>query len=81
MLSSIKEVIEIASNFPEEDQKLLANHWIQEMKSPDCIGRIKDEMKWEKTFSESQNVLEILADKALKEINEGKSEEIGWDKL
>ena len=81
MLSSIKEAIKIASNFPKEEQKLLASHWIQEMKSPDCIERIKNEMKWVKTFSESQDVLEILADRALEEIKEGKAEEIGWDEL
>jgi len=81
MLSSIKEAVEIASNFPDEDQKLLANHWIHEMKSPDCIERIRDEIKWDKTFSESQDVLETLADKALEEIKDGKAEEIGWNKL
>ena len=69
MLSSIKEAIEIASNFPKEEQNLLANHWIQEMKSPDCIERIKGEMKWKKTFSASQDLLEILADRALEERN------------
>jgi len=36
---------------------------------------------WEKTFSESQDVLEILADRALEEIKQGKAEEIEWDKL
>ncbi len=81
MLPYIKEALEIASNFSEDEQKILASHWIQEMKSPDCIERIKDEMKWEKTFSESQDILEILADKALEEIKQDKAEEIGWDKL
>ena len=81
MLSCIKEAIEIASNFSKDEQKLLASHWIQEMKSPACIERIKDEMKWEKTFSESQDVLEILADRALVEIKAGKAEETGWDEL
>jgi len=69
MLPYIKEALEIASNFSEDEQKILANHWIQEMKSPDCIERIKNEMKWEKTFSESQDILEMLADKAIKEMN------------
>ena len=81
MLPYIKEALEIASNFSEEEQKILASHWIQEMKSSDCIERIKDEMKWEKTFSESQDILEILADRALAEAKQGKAEEIGWDKL
>ncbi len=51
------------------------------MKSPDCVERIKDEIKWEKAFSESQDVLEKRADRALEEIKEGKAEEIGWDEL
>ncbi len=81
MLPYIKEALEIASNFSEDEQKILATHWIQEMKSPDCIEKIKDEMKWEKTFSESQDVLRILADRALEEIKQGKAEKIEWDKL
>ena len=76
MLSCIKEAVNIAANFSKDEQKMLARHWIQEMKSPDCIERMKDEIKWEKTFRESQDVLEILADNALKEIKEGKSEEV-----
>ncbi len=81
MLPYIKEALEIASNFSEDEQKILADHWMQEMKSPDCIERIKDEMKWEEPFSESQDILEMLADKALDEVKQGKAEEIGWDKL
>jgi len=37
----------------------LASPWIEE---------IQEEMKWEKTFAESQDVLEALADKALEKI-------------
>jgi len=51
------------------------------MKIPDFIEMIKDDMQWEKSFSESQDVLEMLADKAIKEAEEGKSEIIGWDEL
>ena len=38
-----------------------------------------DEMKWEKSFSESQDALEMLANKALEQARQGKAEEIGWD--
>jgi hypothetical protein len=38
-------------------------------------------MQWEQSFSESQDVLEMLADKAVKEAEEGKSERIGWNEL
>ncbi len=38
-------------------------------------------MKWKKTFSESQDILGMLADIALEEVRQGKAEEIGWDTL
>jgi len=47
---------------------MIAIHWIRELKFPDFIEMIKDELKWEKSFSESQELLEILAHQALKEI-------------
>ena len=81
MISTLEEAFKMASKLPEKEQKILASHWIQEMKTPNIIDIIKDEMKWEKSFSESQDVLEILADKALRDIEQGKAEEIGWDKL
>ena len=81
MIAIWEEVLKTASEFPEEDQKILANCCLREMKTPDFIEAIRDEMKWEKSFSESQDVLEMMADKALEEIKEGKAEQIGWDEL
>ena len=49
-----------------------ASLWIQE---------IQEDVKWERTFAASQDVLEALADKALKEIAEGKAEDIDWTAL
>lgn len=81
MTEILEKAFQIASNFSEAEQEVLADHWIREMRTPHFIEMIKDEMKWEQSFSESQDVLEILADKALKEIREGKAEEIEWDEL
>ncbi|MBL7093798.1 hypothetical protein ISS22_07475 [candidate division KSB1 bacterium] len=71
----------MASKLSDDEQKMLAFHWIQEMKTPNFLEVIKDEMKWEESFSKSQDVLEMLADEALRDIEQGRAEEIGWDKL
>ena len=81
MTEILEKVFKIASNFSEEEQEVLANHWIQEMRTPNFIELIKDEMKWEDSFSKSQDVLEMLASKALEQARQGKAEEIGWDEL
>lgn len=72
----MEKAFRIASNFSEEEQEVLANHWIQEMKPPNFIEIIKDEMKWEKSLSKSQDVLEMLANKALEDARQEKAEEI-----
>jgi hypothetical protein len=81
MIAIWEEVLKTASEFPEEDQKILATCWLREMKTPDFIETIIDEIKWEKSFSESQDILEMMADKALGEVREGKAEQVGWDEL
>lgn len=81
MITILEDAFKMASKLSEKEQEILAFHWIREMKVPNFFDIIKDEMKWGKSFSESQDVLEMLADKALKDIEHGRSEEIGWDKL
>lgn len=81
MMTVWEEFFRTASEFSEEEQKIMANRWFREMKQPDIIVIIRDENKWEQSFSDSQDILEMMADKALKEIGEGKAEQIGWDEL
>ncbi|MEA1960416.1 MAG: hypothetical protein U9N81_03855 [Bacillota bacterium] len=81
MIAILEEAFKRASEFSEDEQKVLAQYWIDQMKASDYIEIIKDEMKWKKSFSESQDVLGMMADKALKETAEGKAEQIGWDEL
>ncbi len=81
MVAVMEKVLEMASRFPEEEQEILAHYWIGEMNAPDFIEKIRDEIKWDKSFSESQDILEMMAENALKEAREGKAEQIGWDEL
>ncbi|MEI6260759.1 MAG: hypothetical protein WCR46_12745, partial [Deltaproteobacteria bacterium] len=81
MTAILQEAFNMASGFSEKEQEIIALRWIGEMKIPDFIEMIKDDVQWEKSFYESQDVLEMLADKAIKEAEEGKSERIGWDEL
>lgn len=81
MTEILEKAFKIALNFSKEEQEVLANHWIREMRTPNFIDIIKDEMKWDKSFLESQDVFEMLADKALEEARQSKAEEIGWDEL
>ena len=64
----LEKAFKIASNFSDQEQEILANHWIRKMRTPNFIERIKEEMKWEQSFSESHDILEMLADEALEEI-------------
>ena len=81
MNTTLAEVFQIAAKLPENEQQLLANYWLEEIKNANYLENIKDEMKWNKTFSESQDALEILANQAMEEINQGKAEAIDWDEL
>jgi hypothetical protein len=65
MLSvSLEKAIAEASKLSADEQDALAT-WILE--------EIKSEKRWRKAFSESQNKLSQLADKALKERSQGKT--------
>ena len=81
MVAVMEKVFEMAARFPEEEQEVLARYWLLEMNAPDFIRKIKDEIKWEKSFAESHDFLEMMAKKALKEAGEGKAEQMGWDEL
>ena len=72
MVTLLQRAFDMASKLPDEKQEALASLWIEE---------IEEEMRWEKTFAESQDVLEALADKALEEIAQGKAEEREWTEL
>ena len=64
MTKLLEKAFEEASNLSELEQNALAR-WL--------IDEILAEKKWEKTFAESEDLLEKLADQALAEHVEGKT--------
>jgi hypothetical protein len=63
MTKLLEKALEEASKLPEVDQNALAK-WV--------LDELHSEMAWEKTFAESEDVLENLADEALAEKRKGK---------
>jgi hypothetical protein len=61
-----------ASKLPEKDQDALADLLLTEIES---------EARWQKAFGESADQLAELADEALKEFREGKTEPMDPDRL
>ena len=45
------------------------------------LEEIDDDLRWDKSFASSQDVLAMLAEEAAEEINTGKSEVLDPDKL
>jgi hypothetical protein len=68
----LEEAIDAASRLPDAEQEALAR-WILE--------EIKSEQRWQAAFDASGDVLDRLADEALKEHREGRTEELDPDKL
>ena len=64
MTKLLEKAFEEASSLSELEQNALAR-WL--------IDEILAEKKWEKTFAESEDLLEKLADQALAEYAEGKT--------
>jgi hypothetical protein len=61
-----------ASKLPEEEQNILARRLLEEFAS---------EKRWDRLFSESQDLLSELADEALAEFEQGRTELLEPEKL
>jgi len=72
MTKLLEKAIEEIKKLPEIEQNILAKWILEELHS---------EKKWEALFAESEDVLEDLAEKALKAYEEGKTEILDLDKL
>jgi len=72
MTQLLEKAFEEASKLPELEQNALAK-WL--------IDEIISERKWEKAFAESEEVLDKLADEALAEYMQGKTEPMDVDTL
>jgi len=72
MTQLLKKAFQEASKLPVVDQNALAKWLIQELES---------EKKWEKMFAESEDVLDRLADEAIKAHKRGKTKPLDTDRL
>lgn len=72
MTELLEQVFKKASALPLELQDALARELLQ---------GIEWENRWDKTFEKSQNVLNKLTQKAMREYELGQTEEMGFDEL
>lgn len=72
MTQLLKKAFQEASKLPVVDQNALAKWLIQELES---------EKKWEKMFAESEDVLDQLADEAIKARKRGKTKPLTINRL
>ena len=72
MAKLLDRAFQEASKLPEITQNALANWLIEEM---------EDEKKWERTFAETEDILERLADEALLSDKQGETKPLDVDKL
>ena len=72
MTQLLEKAFEEASKLPELEQNALAR-WL--------IDEVISERKWEKSFAESEDILDKLADEALVEHAQGKTKPLDIDQL
>ncbi len=72
MTTLLEKAFNMASKLPQPEQDKLGSRWIAEIDS---------EQRWEELFSKSQDVLSKLAAEALDDLENGRTEQVDWDKL
>jgi hypothetical protein len=72
MTARLQEAFQKASGLPEDVQELVATQLLDE---------IAWESQWDDTLANSQPLLDRLTAKAMREYQEGKTEEKGFDAL
>jgi hypothetical protein len=72
MTQLLEKAFEEASRLPEIEQNAFAKWVLEELRS---------EKKWMKAFADSEDVLESLADEAIKEKRKGKNTPLDFDRL
>ena len=68
----LESVFQKASNLPPEQQDGLARQWLAEM---------EDQERWDRRFAETADVIDTLAEQALREHAQGKTISKGIDEL
>jgi hypothetical protein len=72
MTSLLKKAFEKAKKLPEIEQNLLARRILEDLKA---------ESKWEKLFSESEDLLSEMAESAIKDEESDKNTDLDEDRL
>ena len=72
MTALLQEAFQKASGLPEDVQELVAKELLDE---------IEWESQWDRTLANSQPLLDRLTAKAMRDYQEGKTEEKGFDEL
>jgi len=72
MTTLLTKAFKTAENLPAVEQNALAK-WL--------LDKLHSEAKWQKTFSESEDILEMLADEALEEKRKGKTTPLDHSRL
>ena len=72
MISILSEAFEKAATLPEPLQRQVALQLFEDMEA---------DLKWDRTFSNTQLQLSKMADKALEDFNSGRGKNIGIDEL
>ena len=63
------------------DKTSLLSENLQNQLASEIIDEIEYEVKWDKSFADSQDLLEIMADTGIKQFKMKERENIGFDKL
>lgn len=69
---SLQSLIEKANALPADLQERLAKQWLAEL---------EDEQVWDDEFARSQDILDAMAERALKNHRDGKTIAKGWDEI
>ncbi len=72
---AVNTIIKMIEQLPESDQERVAEHLRE------YLAELEDDEKWDEAFAKSQDKLIYAAREARKQIAEGKSEPMDFDKL
>lgn len=72
MTEALESAFAKVAKLPDDQQDAFAQWILEELES---------EQRWAKSFEKSQDILEMLADKALNEFREGKTHNLDVDNL
>ena len=72
---AVNTIIKMIEQLPESDQDRVAEHLRE------YLAELEDDGKWDEAFAKSQDKLVYAAREARKQLAEGKSEPMDFDKL